>query len=167
MRRRVRTTSPKILPLNNGDTQPIRGTNPPAETAAAYDYSSPANSNASTQGGTGLKPSAMMRAMLNPPQGSLLRGQPVTLMEAIGGARNRAEQTERVSAYWDMCSAVADYYLGLREQVELGKLRIVRPTRWTSVVASGVGTWRAGWNIATSCVGFTAACREPHGPWPW
>ncbi len=116
------TTSPKILPLNNGDTQPIRASSS-AETAAAFDYSSPSNSNAADNGGTGLKPSAMMRVMvLNPPQGSQLRGQPVTLMEAIGGARNRAEQTERVSAYWDMCSAVADYYLGLREQDELRKL---------------------------------------------
>jgi hypothetical protein len=115
--------SPKILPLDNGDTQPIRGTSS-AQTAAAYDYSSPANPNTPAQGGVGLKPSAMMRVMvLNPPQGSLLRGQPVTLMEAIGGARNRAEQTERVSAYWDLCSAVADYYLGLREQEELRKLR--------------------------------------------
>jgi hypothetical protein len=65
----------------------------------------------------------MMRAMLlNAPQNSQLRGQPVSLMEAIDGARNRAEQTERVSAYWDMCSSVADYYLGLREQDELRKL---------------------------------------------
>ena len=63
----------------------------------------------------------MMRAMLSPPGGTQLRGQPVSLMEVIGGARTRGEQTQRVDAYWDLCSSVADYYLGLREQEELRK----------------------------------------------
>ncbi len=71
----------------------------------------------------GLKPAAMMRAMLSPPGGTQLRGQPVSLMAVIGGARTRAEQTQRVDAYWDLCSSVADYYLGLREQEELRQLR--------------------------------------------
>jgi hypothetical protein len=61
----------------------------------------------------------MMRAILVPPAGSQLRGTPVSLMEVIAGARTRGEQTQRVEAYWDLCSSVADYYLGLREQDEL------------------------------------------------
>jgi hypothetical protein len=35
----------------------------------------------------------------------------------------RLDQTQRIEAYWDLCSSVADYYLGLREQDELQKLR--------------------------------------------
>ncbi len=61
--------------------------------------------------------------MLNPPSGSQLRGQPVALVDVIAGARTRAEQTQRVDAYWDMCSSIADYYLGLHEQEEMRKLR--------------------------------------------
>ena len=45
-------------------------------------------------------------------------------MDVVAGAAAAAEQTQRVDAYWDMCSSVADYYLGLREQDELRKLRI-------------------------------------------
>lgn len=71
----------------------------------------------------GLKPSDMMRAMLAAPRGSRLTGQPVTLAEVVRGASSRHEQTERVDAYWDLCSGVADYYLGLREQEELRRLR--------------------------------------------
>lgn len=64
-----------------------------------------------------------MREMLSPPQGSRLVGRPTTLQEVVAGAQNRSEQTLRVDAYWDLCSSVADYYLGLREQEELRRLR--------------------------------------------
>jgi hypothetical protein len=76
----------------------------------------------------GLKPSAMMRAMLTPPRQSRLSGQPMTLAEVVSGAASRAEQTHRVEAYWDLCSSAADYYLGLREQDELRRLRSLVPT---------------------------------------
>jgi len=110
----------------SGSTNPFRNppsANPLQSTATAYEVAPPAGGAADTQPGTGLKPSAMMRAMLSLPGGTQLRGQPVSLMEVIGGARTRAEQTQRVDAYWDLCSSVADYYLGLREQEELRKLR--------------------------------------------
>jgi hypothetical protein len=114
---------PKILPLNGRDTQPIRGTTQPPETPAAYDISTPNyNSPASSAGGA-LRPSVMMRAMmLSVPQGSELRGQPVSLMEVVSSGRNRLEQTERIESYWDLCASVADYYLGLRELDEAKKL---------------------------------------------
>jgi hypothetical protein len=64
-----------------------------------------------------------MRAMLAAPPGSRLTGRPVTLAEAVMGAASRQEQSQRVEAYWDLCSAVADYYLGVREQDELQQLR--------------------------------------------
>ena len=57
--------------------------------------------------------------MLVAPASSQLRGQPVSLVEVIGGARSRSDQTQRVEAYWDLCSSVADYYLGLHEREEL------------------------------------------------
>jgi hypothetical protein len=69
----------------------------------------------------------MMRAILGPPAGSQLSGSPVRLLDAVGGARSRLEQTQRVEAYWDLCSSVADYYLALREQAELKRRRAPLP----------------------------------------
>jgi hypothetical protein len=65
----------------------------------------------------------MMRAMLAAPRGSRLSGETVSLAEVVRGASSRQDQTERVDAYWDLCSSVSDYYLGLREQEELHRLR--------------------------------------------
>jgi hypothetical protein len=70
----------------------------------------------------------MMRAMLTPPRDSRLGGPPVTLESVVASAASRAEQTQRVEAYWDLCSSVADYYLGLREQEELRRLRSLVPS---------------------------------------
>jgi hypothetical protein len=69
-----------------------------------------------------------MRAMLTPPHDSRLAGQPMTLAEVVARAASRAEQTHRVEAYWDLCSSVADYYLGLREQEEMRRLRSLVPS---------------------------------------
>ncbi len=52
----------------------------------------------------------------------------MTLVEVVAGATSRPEQTNRVEAYWDLCSSVADYYLGLREQEELRRLRSLVPS---------------------------------------
>jgi hypothetical protein len=65
----------------------------------------------------------MIRDMLSPPRGSQLSGRPVPLMEVVSGAASRAEQAQRIEAYWDLCSSVADYYLSLREQAELQRLQ--------------------------------------------
>ncbi|HVT30365.1 MAG TPA: hypothetical protein VHE81_20310 [Lacipirellulaceae bacterium] len=70
----------------------------------------------------GVRPTALMRAMLSPQPGSQLRGVPVRLIEVISTGRTRNDQSQRVDAYWDLCSSVADYYLGLREQDEFRKL---------------------------------------------
>jgi hypothetical protein len=61
--------------------------------------------------------------MLTPPAGSRLAGQPVRLADVIRSAGSRLDQSQRIDAYWDLCSSVADYYLSLREQDELQKLR--------------------------------------------
>jgi hypothetical protein len=72
---------------------------------------------------SGQKPSTLMRAMLTAPRGSRLTGQPLKLADVVRGAGLRSDQSQRIDAYWDLCSSVADYYLGLREQDELQKLR--------------------------------------------
>jgi hypothetical protein len=65
----------------------------------------------------------MMRAMLTPPAGSRLSGQPIKLADVIRAGGPRADQLRSVDAYWDLCASVADYYLSLREQDELQRLR--------------------------------------------
>src|SRR5690606_8171227 len=35
---------------------------------------------------------------------------------------SRSEQSEAIGAYWDLCSAVADYYLSMHEEGELVRL---------------------------------------------
>jgi hypothetical protein len=116
---------PRMLSLPESGAAPV-GNNQSQTAPAAYEVSPPNNAGQALPG-TEMKPSAMMRAMLSAPPGSQLRGQPVSLAEVISGARTRAEQTQRVDAYWDLCSSVADYYLGLREQEELRRLRSVIP----------------------------------------
>jgi len=60
--------------------------------------------------------------MLAQPVGSQLSGEAVPLVEVLAGTTSRLEQSQRIEAYWDLCSSVADYYLGLREQEELRRL---------------------------------------------
>jgi hypothetical protein len=115
-------TQPKTLPLNNRDTQPIRGSAQNPETPAAYGFTTPSSNATAPPPDGALKPSGMMRAMMFAPPGSQLHGQPVSLMEVVGTGRNRVEQSQRIDAYWDMCASVADYYLGLRELDEAQKL---------------------------------------------
>jgi hypothetical protein len=64
----------------------------------------------------------LMEAMLRRPASSKLAGTPVFLRDVVASASSRAEQTARVNAYWDLCSATSDYYLSLHEQAELEKL---------------------------------------------
>jgi hypothetical protein len=110
---------PRTLPLLDGDTRPISDADLSRPTATAYEVSPTQPTGTAASNAAGLSPSAMMRAMLSPVNGSQLRGQPIALVEVVTGAQSRGEQTERVETYWDLCSSVADYYLGLREQVEL------------------------------------------------
>lgn len=60
--------------------------------------------------------------MLATPSDSQLTGVPLTLSEVVAGASSRVDQSQRIDAYWDLCSSVADYYLGLREAEELNLL---------------------------------------------
>ena len=76
----------------------------------------------------------MMASMLSSPNSSRLAGRPVRLADVVAGASSREAQSQRIGAYWDLCSSVADYYLGVREQDELQRLR--------STVASVGPAWQ-------------------------
>jgi hypothetical protein len=131
----VRGDDPNAVPTSSasaaGQLQPLtydaQGAGSPPSPAARR--SAPAATQddglglTSGQEGTGLKPSAMIRAMLTAPNGARLPGRSITLDEVVVGAASRDDQSQRVSAYWDLCSSVADYYLGLREHEQLRRLK--------------------------------------------
>lgn len=113
----------RITPFSGANNQPLPGTNQTRPTQPGYPSAPPAVDSSNSTTGTTQKPSGLMRDMLMPPQGSRLLGRPTSLQEVVAGAQNRGEQSLRVDAYWDLCSSVADYYLGLQEQDELRQLR--------------------------------------------
>ena len=73
------------------------------------------------------EPTELIKAILTRPSDSQLTGTPIGLSEVMQSADSRAEQSERIEAYWDLCSATADYYLGLIEQRELAHLERQQP----------------------------------------
>lgn len=112
-------------PSSTGSTQPgfpfdtpPAATQPPAQPPA--------------QSTTAAAAATLMQSMLAAPRDSQLRGDPVSLTQAVSSGGTRSAQTQRVEAYWDLCSSVADYYLGLREQDELRQLAASRQgTNWS------------------------------------
>jgi hypothetical protein len=101
------------------DDQPYRGTLPQSGSLGV------ANDGASAAARP--KPSSIMKQMLSAPAASQLTGTPVRLVDVVAGARSRQEQAQRIEAYWDLCSSVADYYLGVLEQAEMQTLRAKVP----------------------------------------
>lgn len=63
-----------------------------------------------------------MRDALTAPPTSQLQGVALSLPDVVRAAGTRSEQSESIGAYWDLCSAVADYYLSLHEEAELERL---------------------------------------------
>ena len=90
-----------------GGVAPIAGQSPGVEQIPAAE---PVDSKFAEQ---------LMAAALRRPATSQLSGTPVTLHEVVSTATSRSEQSNRVNCYWDLCSAVSDYYLSLHEQTEL------------------------------------------------
>jgi hypothetical protein len=70
--------------------------------------------NSSTNNG-GYKPAWLMGQMLAAPPASRLSGTRTSLAQVVNGAESRRAQSDRINAYWDLCSSAADYFLGLRE----------------------------------------------------
>ncbi|WP_197527410.1 hypothetical protein [Pirellulimonas nuda] len=102
------------------------GQSPGPRTNVAATSNGPASPPANNGGGpqtTDLGPTKLMGEMMIPPSESQLTGVSISLAEAVRTARTKDARSLRIDAYWDLCSSVADYYLGLREQKELGKLR--------------------------------------------
>ena len=80
-----------------------------------------------------VKPAALIEELHSAPRSARLDGIPLSLADAVRGANSRSEQTRRVLAYWDLSTAMTDYYLAVREAVEMSALRngVARPgTEW-------------------------------------
>lgn len=120
------STSPPERHLPNAQTSesstsPYRPTTP-FTSSTASSTAVPPTTHRSTSA-----PTELIEAILTKPADSQLEGNPVRLRQIVQGASSRAEQSARVEAYWDLCSAVADYYLGLTEQKELAALQQQMP----------------------------------------
>lgn len=93
-------------------SQPLERSAPPASTSVT----SPATAQQT------VKPADLLESLSRPPISGRLGGEIVTLTEAIANCNSREEQTEVVSAYWDLSAALTDYYLSARESTELKTL---------------------------------------------
>lgn len=116
-RREIQPSSPA-----SSSSQPA---SPPATSttgSGAYQPYSPAATTASTPSGDARYAESLMKASLTAPQNSQLSGQAVYLSDVVRVDGSRSDQSERIGAYWDLCSAVADYYLSLHEQAEMERL---------------------------------------------
>lgn len=69
------------------------------------------------------KPSQLIRALSEAPGDAKLPGSPIRLSAALEGAPSRRAQTQRTDAYWALSAAETDYYLAVREGVELAAMR--------------------------------------------
>lgn len=137
--------------VEDEDTSPIRGGTP--DFGAAIQQQSPVTAPpaaaprariappATNPSRSDVKPSVLMASMLTAPAGSRLMGRPVKLADIVRGASSREAQSQRINAYWDLCSSVADYYLGVREQDELQRLK------------ASVGNDGAAWQQAAAELG--------------
>ena len=66
-----------------------------------------------------MKPIDLLESLSQPPVSGRLAGEAVTLIDAVATASSRSEQTAIVAAYWQLSTAITDYYLALRESTEL------------------------------------------------
>jgi hypothetical protein len=119
-------------PLNStplGST-PLSST--PGETSIAPPSSLGTQPNLNTQPSTTVAPTSpemetnptkVLAAMLEAPLEGALAGTKLTLAQAVDNSLSRADQTQRVVAYWDLSQAVAEYYLALDDRMKLSALR--------------------------------------------
>lgn len=126
-----RSSPPSTFQPLNTNTRPLSSstsalsspaTPPSRQPQGGQGFANNALGPASPNTGAATPALVMMQQMLASPGDSQLAGSPLTLAEVVAGAASRAEQSQRIDAYWDLCSSVADYYLGLREAEELSLL---------------------------------------------
>lgn len=60
----------------------------------------------------------LLKQLSSVPDGVALPGETVTLAAVVHDAPTRRAQTDRISAYWDLSYAIADFYLAAREATE-------------------------------------------------
>ncbi len=127
---------------SRGMAEPSRRSAQPAARQPASPLSRPYGAAAATPPTT-LRASAgtdyanrLMKATLTAQSGSRLTGSPIGLPAVVRSARDRQEQSLRINAYWDLCSAVADYYLSLHEEGELERLAAQSPQLSTPLRAA-------------------------------
>lgn len=105
------------------ETNNLRGNTEPVDRAPVQPPSEPPAVERPRAAAEPIKPGVLWEALSSPPVNGRLAGELVTLTDAIRTAESRDQQTEIVSAYWDLSAAVTDYYLSARESTELETLR--------------------------------------------
>ena len=130
------TTQPPFAP---GASSPLDfGNQPPAGLGTQPAQTPQAPSTATTSAPESeTDPTKVLAGLLEAPLGSQLQGTPLTLAQAIENATSRADQTQRVVAYWELSQAVTNYYLTLDDRTKLTALR------------QGVTLAGAEWELAT------------------
>lgn len=112
-----RTNTP---PADVGRSQPV---SPPNTYTPSSSYTSPPPAQTNDRTAQTVQyAESLIKASLTAPASSQLAGDRVSLADVVSAAGSRSGQSEAIDAYWDLCSAVADYYLSLHEQSELGRL---------------------------------------------
>ena len=69
------------------------------------------------------KPADLLKNLLTPAEQQKLAGSPFSLADAVQGTQSRLQQSQRVALYWDLSKAVSDYYLTVREELDLQSQR--------------------------------------------
>lgn len=114
LERSVLPAAPTAPPSATGNSSPLNGFQRPG------DFQSGGNAGASQPAGP--RPSVIMLDIMKPPHDSQLVGTTIPLIDVLAGAGSRAEQARRIDEYWDLCASIAEYYLALRQRVELQRL---------------------------------------------
>lgn len=120
-------SQPATPPVNS---TPPRNTAPPARTSTPPASTTPANRLTKIE-----KPAKLLENLVKPKSDRALRGTPLTLADAVASSRSRQQQSQRVAMYWDLSHRVADYYLTVREELDLQAQRsgLLQPGQaWTS-----------------------------------
>ncbi|WP_146591601.1 hypothetical protein [Posidoniimonas polymericola] len=115
------------LPSTTSSPPPATATPPAQRPATQYPPVTRTPTATAPTGGSGSSASRvyhtdeLMTGIMKRPGSSNLSGTPVRLEQVVASGGDRSQQTQRINAYWDLCSSVADYYLGLHEASELNR----------------------------------------------
>ena len=118
-------------------------------------------------------PTTLIEGFGKAPVSDKLVGTPLSLASVLTGAATRAEQSERVEAYWELSRAILEYNLAVREKTELAALRqgIGAPTiAWDAALKSTEADFRlaqaAVRGAQARLVGLLHSAATPLSPLP-